>query len=217
MRALLAVAILVAALLPGLAIGQTRPVSMPVGGVVIVPDEAPLRLAGCSIRPQPPDERDGLVRAMARFQCEAGSGRRDVTIELWQLDDSGFWQPVYATAETFATTPGMGGTGKGLPLGPDEISCRATPLGVMHRYRTYAAAFGPAGEPLLHAGQIVTLPRNCLAGMAAEHLALLGLPPDSTLREVLPPMEQLSREAWFTSCPALMLSVRPWKPEDCPD
>lgn len=216
-RALLVIAALsclLAAPAPGA--GQTRPISTPPGGIQIAPDEQPLMVAGCAITPRAPEERDGLIRALAGFSCGRDGKRRDVTIELWQRDDSGFWQPVYATDETYATTPGLGAIGKPLPMGPDEISCRATPLGVFRQYRTYAAAFGSQGEPLLHAGPVSSLPRDCLAGMAEEHLRMLGLPPDSPDRQRLPPMDQLSREAWFAACPALMLSLRPWKPDDCP-
>ena len=198
------------------------PVGTPVGGVEIVPAETPLLIGGCTVAPRPPEEREGLVAALAGFRCPEDGRRRDVTVELWQRDGSGWWRPVAETAETFATTPGMGGTPhptgprRGLPLGPDRISCRATPLGIFREYRTYVAAFGPSGEPLLHAGPIVPLPRDCLAGMDEVHLALAGLPPGSSQRERLPPPESLAREAYIPACPAFMLSARPFDPSECP-
>lgn len=199
-------------------IGAAAQPATPVGGVAVEPSDEPLRLAGCAITPRPPEEREGLVVAQAGFRCEAGSRRRNVTVELWQLDAHGFWRPVDETDETYATAPGMGssrssGPRFAVPLGPDEISCRATPAGVRNRFRTYAAAFGSNGEPLLHAGDEASLPRDCLAGMAVEHATLLGLPPDSPRRVRLPPRELLERR--FV-CPAFLLSPQPVRASDCP-
>lgn len=200
-------------------IGSAGRVATPVGGVVVEPAAEPMELTGCTITARSPEVHDGLVVAQAGFRCEAGAARRNVTIELWQMDANGFWQPVPETDETFATSPAMGSTSRqgeqrrGSPLGPDEISCRAAPRGVLHRYRTYLAAFGPDGGPRLHAGPIARLPFDCLAGMAAEHAAILGIPPDSTRRDRLPPAEFLAR---VPVCPAFLLSPRPVKPRECP-
>lgn len=210
------VATVIGAPAPDTTVGQ---VATPVGGVVVEPSAEPMELTGCTISARSPEVHDGLVVAQAGIRCEAGAARRNVTIELWQLDGNGFWQPVPETDETFATSPAMGassqpgGQPRGSPLGPDEISCRAAPRGVLHRYRTYVAAFGPDGGPRLHAGPIARLPFDCLAGMAAEHAAILGIPPDSRRRDRLPPAEFLERAP---VCPAFMLSPRPVRPRDCP-
>jgi hypothetical protein len=192
----------------------------PIGGIAIEPSSEPLRLAGCVVTPRPPDELAGLVRAMAGFRCAANGGRRNVTIELWQRDGNGFWRPVPETDETFATSPGMGsaphpsGPRRSLPLGPDEISCLASPPDALRRYRTYAAAFGPNGEPLLHASPESVLLRDCLGGMAREHAAALGIPRDSDRRVRLPPREFLRTDP---VCPAFLLSPHPMDAADCPD
>ncbi len=190
----------------------------PVGGVVIEPSTEPLGLSGCTITPRSPEVHDGLVVAQAGVRCETGAGRRNVTVELWQLDGAGFWQPVPETDVTFATAPATAPAADGVaaasqPHGPDDISCRAAPRSVLHRYRTYVAAFGPEGEPRLHAGPVARLPFDCLAGMAAEHAAMLGIPPGSTRRERLPAAEFRDRPP---ACAAFLLSPRPVRPRDCP-
>ena len=64
------------------AAGDDAPI--PIGGVAIEPSTEPLRLAGRVVTPRPPEEHDGLLRAIAGFRCEIDGARRSVTVELWQ-------------------------------------------------------------------------------------------------------------------------------------
>lgn len=90
-----------------------------------------------------PEVHDGLVVVVGERSLQRGASRRNVTIEPWQMNGNGFWQPVPDTDETIATAPAMGPR-RGKTGGIERCRLGRTRFPAGPRRREYSIDTGPA-------------------------------------------------------------------------